>query len=187
MKRIKIKNVLVFACTVPLLLLADMLGYIVINLPIKALVSLTDYKDIGMWLVQFFVYMFLVMTTIYLLICLGTIINDEKNKQKFLLIFLLVLNLVFLWCTPTLWFISKEHLAIIVWLITDTIIAWIISSKFDELKIKSFFKTTKITKTYRKYGKEIKEEEKTYPVLLPILIAIISASGAIIASIITKN
>lgn len=182
MKKIKIKNVWVFACTVPLLLLADIFVYIIIHIKVKV-----DINNLGMWIVQFCVYIFLVMVMIYLSFCLGLMVNNDKNKLKFFLVFLIIINLIFTSSKSDFGSVSKEFVALSVWLVTDIIIAGITSIKFDEFKLKSFFKTTKITKTYRKYGKEIKEEEKTYPVLLPIIVAIISASGAIIASVITKK
>ncbi len=187
MKNVNTKNTLVFACTVPLLLLADMLGYIITHQQMQGLGNINNYKDMGIWMVQFFVYMFLCMTTIYLLLGLSMMIKSEKNNQKFWFIFLIVINLIFLWCPPDPIIISKEHLVIIVWLVTDGLIAGFISTKFNELKIKSIFKTIEVTETYHKYGKEIKKCEKTYPVLLPIIVAIISASGAIIASAIAKK
>lgn len=109
MKELKIKNVLIFACTVSLLFLADIFSYIVANMKIKI-----DINNLGMWVVQVFIYIFLVMTTIYLLTCLGTIINNGKNNQKFWLIFTIIINLIFLWDTPDFGFISKEFIASIV-------------------------------------------------------------------------
>ena len=71
MKNVNTKNTLVFACTVPLLLLADMLGYIITHQQMQGLGNINNYKDMGIWMVQFFVYMFLCMTTIYLLLGLN--------------------------------------------------------------------------------------------------------------------
>ena len=53
MKNVNTKNTLVFACTVPLLLLADMLGYIITHQQMQGLGNINNYKDMGIWMVHF--------------------------------------------------------------------------------------------------------------------------------------
>lgn len=183
MENFKVKNAMIFACMVPLLLLADELCYIMIRLNVPS----NSYRNFGIETLRFYIYIFLVMTCIYLLICLVIISRDKTKFGKFIFVALIVINILSLWSTPDLRIISSEHLANTIWIVTDIGIAAGISTKFNELKIGSIFKTVEVTETYRKYGKEIKKREKTYPVLLPIIVAVISASGAIIASLVTKK
>ncbi len=163
------------ACIAPLLFLTDIFLYVVVHK--SKSIKDTNFENISWWILYIFVFIFIFLIIFYLLYCLAV----SKLGINISLIIISFCNLI------SIIYISRVPVAIFVWIFTDIIISIIFTIKFDGLKIESIFKTIEVTETYHRYGKEIKKQEKTYPVALPIIVAIISASGAIIAAAIAKR
>ncbi|UNL59716.1 hypothetical protein [Lactobacillus johnsonii] len=178
---LSMKEALILACTAPLLFLTDIFCYVILH-ENKSIID-TSFKNIMMWILYIFIFIFIFLV----MICLFYTLAVAKRNYQIGLTVAGLINLISVWCQNDIKKINWELIAVIIWIGTDIVISFFISKKIGELKIGSIFKTVEVTETYHKYGKEIKKCEKTYPVLLPIIVAIISASGAIIASVITKR
>ena len=176
-----LKNAVICSALSPLLIFADMLCYIILK-------KFENSKIVWQQSVYLLVYIYIIvmlLTFLILLVKLGYSLYKTKwNKilflkatyPNFVFVILIIINL------GELYYCDKicEQFIVSSWLFIDIAIAWIIANNLDS--VKSTFITKEEKTTYNFGYLTIENTKKNYPILLPIITAIITAAGAIIAS-----